>query len=460
MTTKKQRGTKAAARGTKPAARGTKAAARGATARLVPLVDGSPDALAQLAKLAARGHGPAGVEAVVRRILDAVRRDGDAAVSRFTKKFDGVTLAAAGFEVPAAEIAAARRRVAKPVVKALESAHARIRAFHVLERERGFEKKERGIRTGMRVAPLARAGVYVPGGKAAYPSSVLMNIVPAVVAGVADITVVTPPARDGICDAVLAAASIAGATRVLRIGGAQAIAALAYGTGSVARVDKIVGPGNIFVATAKRLVFGEVDIDMVAGPSEVLIVADSSADPEWVAADMLAQAEHDELAASICITTDRGHARAIAAAIAKQCAELPRASIAARSLERYGTILVVDRLERACELADQIAPEHLEVFTSNPRRLLPLLHNAGAIFLGSLTTESMGDYAAGPNHVLPTGGASRFASPLGVYDFVKRTSIIELDRKGFERLAPTVIELATAEGLDAHALAVLRRIRG
>lgn len=442
----------------KAAEKGTTIAKAG-SARLVPLVDGSKAAKARLAKLEARGEGPAGVETTVRGILDAVRKEGDAAVARFTKKFDGVSLKPSEFEVSAKEIAAARRRVPKPLLAALEKACDRIRSFHERERERSFEKKEKGITTGMRLTPLARAGVYVPGGKAAYPSSVLMNIVPARVAGVGEITVVTPPSKDGISDTVLAAASIAGATRVLRIGGAQAVGALAYGTKTVARVDKITGPGNIFVATAKRLVFGAVDIDMVAGPSEVLIVADDSADPEWVAADMLAQAEHDELAAAICITTCPDHARAVAAAVERQCAELPRASIAAKSIRGFGTILVVKDLARACELADEIAPEHLEVFTRKPRSLVPRLKNAGAIFVGSLTTESMGDYAAGPNHVLPTGGAARFASPLGVYDFVKRTSIIELDRSGFERLAPTVVALATAEGLDAHALAVLRRIR-
>ncbi len=438
-----------------PRARATKSP----TARLVPLLDGSAAAEAQLAKLATRGRGPAGVEATVQRILAAVRRDGDAAVARFTKRFDRVSLDASAFEVPKKEIAAARSRVPKTLMAALEAAHQRIADFHALECEKGFERRENGITTGMRLTPLARAGVYVPGGKAAYPSSVLMNIVPAVVAGVPDITVVTPPSPQGIRDEVLAAASIAGATRVLRVGGAQAVAALAYGTETIARVDKIVGPGNIFVATAKRLVFGEVDIDMVAGPSEVLIIADDSADPSWVAADMLAQAEHDELAASICITTSRAHATAVARAVEAQCAELSRASIAASSLERFGTILVVKSLERACELADEIAPEHLEVVTKRPRALLSRLHNAGAIFLGALTTESMGDYAAGPNHVLPTGGAARFASPLGVYDFVKRTSIIELDRKGFDRLAGIVVELATAEGLEAHALAVTRRAK-
>ncbi|HYC55456.1 MAG TPA: histidinol dehydrogenase [Candidatus Binatia bacterium] len=419
------------------------------------LQDGSRKAVAQLARLAARGRGPEGVEAKVAAILAEVRRDGDAAVRRLTSKFDGVDLGKGGFEVGAREIAAARKRVAPALMRALQKAHARIRAFHSREREKGFELREPGIRTGIRITPLSHAGVYVPGGKAAYPSSVLMNIVPAKVAGVREVTVVTPPA--GIRDEVLAAASIAGATRVLRIGGAQAVAALAYGTRSIARVDKIVGPGNIWVATAKRLVFGEVDIDMVAGPSEVLIVADDSANPEWIAADMLAQAEHDELAASICITTSVDHGRKVAAALARQCAELPRAQIAARSLECFGTILVAADLSRACELANQIAPEHLEVFTRRPRSLVGRLTNAGAIFVGGLTTEPLGDYAAGPNHVLPTGGSARFASPLGVYDFVKRTSIIEVDRKGFSRLEAVVTALARAEGLDAHAAAVTRR---
>jgi len=431
----------------------------GLSVKILPLSDGSIAAVQRLAELASRGRGPVGVEAKVVKILAAVRSGGDAAVARLTRQFDGVALTPAQFEVSAAEIAAATKRVPKTLIAALTKAHARIRAFHLREVEKGFERRENGVSTGVRVAPLARAGVYVPGGKAAYPSSVLMNVVPAKVAGVADITVVTPPSPAGIRDEVLAAASIAGATRLLRIGGAQAVAALAYGTETIARVDKIVGPGNIFVATAKRLVFGEVDIDMVAGPSEVLIIADDSADPEWVAADMLAQAEHDELAASICITTSRELAGQIARALARQCAELSRAAIAARSLQRYGTILIAGSIERACELSEQIAPEHLEVATRRPRSLLPRLRNAGAIFLGGLTTEPIGDYMAGPNHVLPTGGSARFASPLGVYDFVKRTSIIEVDSKGFERLAGTTVELATAEGLQAHALAVLKRCK-
>lgn len=441
------------------AAAAKKAAGPATTVQLVPLVAGTKAATARLALLAGRGQGAGNVEGDVRRILDAVRKEGDAALFRYTRQFDQVAVTAASLEVGPKQIAAARRRTPKKVLAALESAHERILAFHQLERSRSFEKKEKGIHTGMRVSPLARVGVYVPGGKAAYPSSVLMNVVPAKVAGVEDITMVTPPSKEGIGDAVLAAASIAGVTRVLRVGGAQAVAALAYGTKSIRRVDKIVGPGNIYVATAKRLVFGEVDIDMVAGPSEVLILADDSANPEWVAADMLAQAEHDELAAAICITTSRSHAAAVSLAVERQCAGLARASIAAQSLSRFGTVLVAKSLEKACDLANQIAPEHLEVFTSSPKKMLPLLHNAGAIFLGALTTEPVGDYAAGPNHVLPTGGAARFASPLGVYDFVKRTSIIEIDRSGLERLAPVVTELAGVEGLEAHARAVQIRLK-
>ena len=435
------------------------AATTAATLALTPLADGTPAARAQLDKLMGRGRGTADVEATVRGILDAVRKDGDTAIARFTKEFDGVSLTPAKFRVTAKDIAAARRRIPKALSTALETAHARIHAFHSMQRESSFEKREKGIQLGLGVAPLGHVGVYVPGGKAAYPSSVLMNIVPAKVAGVPEITVVTPACKDGVPDAVLAAASIAGASRVLQIGGAQAIGALAYGTKTVGRVDKIVGPGNTYVATAKRLVFGEVAIDMVAGPSEILIIADDSADPAWVAADMLAQAEHDELAAAICITTSRSHAAMVALCVEKQCAQLSRSAIAAKALGAFGTILVVKSLERACELANLIAPEHLEVNTRTPRQVLPLLHNAGAIFLGAYSAEAMGDYAAGPNHVLPTGGAARFSSPLGVYDFVKRTSIIEIDPRGFELLAPTVLELARAEGLEAHAQAVIRRMK-
>jgi len=339
-------------------------------------------------------------------------------------------------------------------------AHRRILAFHKLERESGFERREAGIRSGIRLDPLERVGVYVPGGTAAYPSSVLMNIVPAKVAGVRDITVVTPPATGGIRAEVLEAARLAGADRVLAVGGAQAVAALAYGTESVARVDKIVGPGNIYVATAKRLVVGEVGIDMIAGPSEVLIIADGRARPAWIAADMLAQAEHDPLAAAVCVTTSARVGESVAEAVSRQMSELPRAAVARRSMARYGTVVVVPSLRRAAEVADALAPEHIELHVASPRKLAASIHNAGAIFLGPSSTEALGDYAAGPNHVLPTGTAARFSSPLGVYDFVKRTSIIEVDRRGLAQLAPVVTTLARAEGLEAHARAVEMRISG
>ncbi len=421
------------------------------------LSDGRPGARQRLAKLAARHSGGAAVERQVSSIIRAVRREGDAALLRYTKRFDGVALTRRDFVVSQRDIDKAVAAVPAATLRALKKAHARIAKFHRHQVDSGYDQREEGIRVGIRVVPLARVGVYVPGGRAAYPSSVLMNIVPARVAGVDDITVVTPPSPQGISPEVLAAARIAGADRVLRVGGAQAVAALAYGTQSIARVDKVVGPGNVFVATAKRLVFGAVGIDMIAGPSEVLILADGSARASLVAADMLAQAEHDPQAAALCISTSRRLAEGVALELERQLAELPRRSVAARSLRRYGSIVVVDSLDRGVELANQIAPEHLELFIRKPRRLLPSIRNAGAVFLGEYSSEPLGDYAAGPNHVLPTGGSARFSSPLGVYDFVKRMSIIETTRGGLERLAPTVERLAASEGLDGHARAVSRR---
>ncbi|RMD83854.1 MAG: histidinol dehydrogenase [Candidatus Dadabacteria bacterium] len=422
------------------------------------LEDGSQQARRRLERLARRQQVSRSVEPAVRRILEAVRRRGDRALVELARKLDGVRLRADQLVVPQEEIEAAASRVDPPVRRAIETACRRIARFHRAQRERGFELEETGVRLGMRLAPLERVGVYVPGGTAAYPSTVLMNVVPAKVAGVADITVATPPSAGGVRPEVLFAARLAGATRVVRVGGAQAIAALAYGTETIARVDKIVGPGNVYVATAKRLVFGAVDIDMVAGPSEVLIVADGSAPAAYVAADMLAQAEHDPLAAAICVTTSEELGRQVAAELAEQMARLARRDVAARSLRRYGTILKVASLERAAEVANAIAPEHLELMVRRPRRWLRLFRNAGAIFLGPFSAETLGDYAAGPNHVLPTGGTARFASPLGVYDFVKRTSIIEIGRPGLERLAAPVLALAQAEGLDAHAAAVRKRM--
>jgi histidinol dehydrogenase len=422
------------------------------------VADGSAALRARLALLADRQNGGGDVEKTVAAIIAAVRRRGDEAVLRYTARFDGVKLAVRDLIVPKSEIDHAFRTIPTATRNALQQAHRRIVRFHALQQEKGFEAREPGLRLGMRVAPLAKVGVYVPGGRAAYPSSVLMNITPARVAGVDDITVVTPPSSRGIRPEVLAAARIAGATRVVRAGGAQAVAALAYGTDTIPRVDKIVGPGNRYVATAKRLVFGQVDIDMIAGPTEVLIIADETARPDFVAADMLAQAEHDPDAAAICLTTTRAHARAVAQAVQTQLETLSRRDIAARSLERYGTIAVVGTLDRAAEIADEIAAEHLELFVRNPRPLARRIRNAGAIFLGQYTTESLGDYAAGPNHVLPTGGSARFSSPLGVYDFVKRTSIIEATRDGLARLARTVEDLADSEGLQGHGLAVRRRL--
>jgi histidinol dehydrogenase len=424
------------------------------------LKDGTPAAVSRIGKLLAREGGDAKIDAQVADIIRSVRRGGDAAMLRYTKRFDSVALRAGDIVVKESEIDRAERAVTPEVKRALRKAQSRIAKFHRLQREKGYECREKGLRTGMRVTPLERVGVYVPGGRAAYPSSVLMNIVPAKVAGVSDITVATPPSPDGIRPEVLLAARLAGADRVLRVGGAQAVAALAYGTETVARVDKITGPGNIYVATAKRQVFGAVDIDMIAGPTEVLIIADTTANPEYIASDMLAQAEHDPLSAAICLATSRRLAERVAAAVERQLAELPRKSIAARSLKRYGTIVHVPGVARAVELANEIAPEHLELFVKNPRKWLDSIRHAGAVFLGQYATESLGDYAAGPNHVLPTGGSARFASPLGVYDFVKRTSIIEASRDGLAKLALTIDRLAMSEGLEGHALAVRRRLDG
>ncbi len=424
------------------------------------LKDGSKAAKARVAKLLAREGGDPRIDAQVAEIIRSVRRRGDRALLDYTARFDGVKLRKRDIVVREAEIDRAVADVRPEVRRALEKAQRRIAKFHRLQREKGFEMKEKGLRTGMRVTALERVGVYVPGGRAAYPSSVLMNVVPAKVAGVEDITVVTPPSKDGIVPEVLLAARLAGASRVLRIGGAQAVAALAYGTESVQRVDKITGPGNIYVATAKRQVFGAVDIDMIAGPTEVLIIADTTADPEFVAADMLAQAEHDPLAAAICLATSSRLAERVTRALERQLAELPRRGIAGRSLERYGTVLHVASVARAVEIANEIAPEHLELFVKQPRKWLADVRHAGAVFLGQYATESLGDYAAGPNHVLPTGGSARFASPLGVYDFVKRTSIIEAGRDGLAKLADTVDRLAMSEGLEGHALAVRRRLGG
>jgi histidinol dehydrogenase len=385
-------------------------------------------------------------EARVRRILNSVKRQGDRALLRYTKKFDGHER----LRIPPSVIKRHAERADGNVIKALRLSLARIRRFHERQRERSWSFTEDGIRLGQVIRPLERVGVYVPGGKASYPSTVLMNVIPAQVAGVREIALAVPTPGGEVNPHVMAAVRLLGVEEVYSIGGAQAVAALAYGTESIMKADKIVGPGNIYVALAKRMVFGEVDIDMIAGPSEILIIADSSANPAFAAADLLSQAEHDELASPVLVTDSRALAGAVRKELGRQLAGLNRKEIARRSLRKYGAVIIVKNMREAAELSNRIAPEHLEVMTRNPGRLLPSLKNAGAIFLGHWSTEALGDYAAGPNHTLPTGGTARFSSPLGVYDFIKRTSLLEFSKKGFQRLADTVETVADSEGLEAH----------
>ncbi len=411
----------------------------------------------RLTYLSKRGELLAGeFEETVKRIVEEVRERGDEALLEFTERFDGIRLSPETLEIPYEEIESAYEEVEEEVKEALEIAEERIRVFHEKQLERSFLKEEEGIILGQRVLPLERVGVYVPGGKASYPSTVLMNVVPAVVAGVEEIIMVSPnPGKY-----TLAAAYIAGVSRLFRIGGAQAIAALAYGTETVPKVDKIVGPGNIYVALAKKLLYGVVDIDMIAGPSEILIIADESARADWIAADLLSQAEHDELAASILLTPSEILAEKVRKSLGELLETLPRRDIAQKSIERFGTIFLTEDLYQACEVANLLAPEHLEVMTRDPWSLLPLIKHAGAVFLGSYTTEPLGDYVLGPNHTLPTGGSARFFSPLGVYDFVKRSSLLYVSREGFERVSDLAESIARAEELSAHALAVRVRRGG
>jgi histidinol dehydrogenase len=430
---------------------------------LVPILQTTdPACRRHLQKLLARGEGgSAQIEGTVRTILRDVKKKGDSALLTYTAKFDGVRLTPETLAVSQSEMAAALAALPKPERRALQTAAQRITAFHRRQRQHSWSYRDRlDASLGQRITPLERVGVYVPGGKAAYPSSVLMNVIPAKVAGVKEVVIVSPPAPQGDQLAILAAARLAGANRFFRLGGAQAVAALAYGTQTVPRVDKIVGPGNIFVATAKRLVFGQVDIDMVAGPSEVLVIADDSASPAYVAADMLSQAEHDELAAPLCLTTSPRLAAAVVAAVTEQLRSLKRRKIATASLRRYGAVLLARNREEVVELANAIAPEHLELAVKNPRSWLKDIRHTGAIFLGHLSTEPFGDYLAGPNHVLPTGGTARFSSPLGVYDFLKRTSVIQASARALRTLGPQVIQLAEMEGLEAHARAVQYRLNG
>jgi histidinol dehydrogenase len=439
---------------------------------VVPRLDAAdPASRGRLARLANRaGEVDPAVETAVREIVAAVRAEGDAALVRYTRRFDGLDLAREGLWLEADELAAAAGRLDRATREALETAAARVRDFHAEQLRRLgqarpvpptlFDGRDgpHDVFVDARLAPLARVGCYVPGGTAAYPSSVLMNLVPAQVAGVRDLVVAMPTPRGEPNDAALAAAHLAGVARVLRVGGAQAVAALALGTSSVPRVDKIVGPGNIYVATAKRLLFGEVDIDMIAGPSEILVVADDSARPAFVAADLLSQAEHDTLASAVLLTPSAGLADAVEAELARQLARLPRRDIAARALADWGAIVVTRDLDEAARLADALAPEHCELAVSDPVTLAARIANAGAIFLGHWATEALGDYCAGPSHVLPTGGTARFFSPLSVDTFLKRTSLIACSEAGFRRLAPTAVRLAEVEGLEAHAEAVRVRM--
>lgn len=400
------------------------------------------------------------IESAVAEIVGHVRREGDPAVLEYTARFDKVhATSLAGLEIPAADLR--RAADALPTVQraALEAAIERIRRYHEHQRQDSWQIEEAdGTRLGQKITPLDRVGLYVPGGKAAYPSSVLMNAVPARVAGVGELIMVVPTPNGDRNPLVLAAAHLARVDRVFAIGGAQAVAALAYGTQTLPQVDKIVGPGNAYVAAAKRRVFGVVGIDMIAGPSEVLVIADSSANPDWLAMDLFAQAEHDELAQSILLSDDERLLGQVAESIARLLPDMPRKDVIATSLASRGALIRVADLTQACALANRIAPEHLELAVADPEVLLPLVRHAGAIFMGHHASESLGDYCAGPNHVLPTSRSARFSSPLGVYDFQKRSSLIDVSAAGAQTLGPIASTLARGEGLIAHARAAEMRL--
>ncbi len=412
-----------------------------------------PDFGETLQALRAFDSGLDAVQDSVRRIIAEVRTRGDAALIEYTNRFDRRQVQnAAELEVARAELERARDALAPSLCAALEQAAARIRTYHQQQRQESWSYVEAdGTLLGQKVTPLARVGVYVPGGRAAYPSSVLMNVLPAQVAGVAEIIMAVPAPEGRLDPVVLAAADIAGVTRAFTIGGAQAIAALAYGTERVPRVDKIIGPGNIYVAAAKAMVFGSVGIDMIAGPSEILIVCDGATDPEWIVMDLFAQAEHDEDAQAMLISPDRDFLDRVAQALDRLLPAQPRAAIIQASLERRGALIAVRDLDEAAGLANRIAPEHLELSVAEPLALAEKIHNAGAIFLGRYTAEAVGDYCAGPNHVLPTAQTARFSSPLGVYDFQKRSSLIMCTPGGAATLGRLAAVLARAEGLTAHA---------
>jgi histidinol dehydrogenase len=405
----------------------------------------------------------AAIEKVVADILADVQKRGDAAVLEYTNRFDRLGAATLPeLELTQAELKAAFDSLPSAQRDALESAARRVRSYHEAQKKASGEswsyRDADGTLLGQKVTPLDRVGIYVPGGKAAYPSSVLMNAIPAHVAGVGEIIMVVPTPKGEKNPLVLAAAYVAGVTRGFTIGGAQAVAALAYGTTTIPAVDKITGPGNAYVAAAKRRVFGTVGIDMIAGPSEILVLADGTTPPDWVAMDLFSQAEHDELAQSILLCPDAAYIDRVQAEIDRLLPTMPRAEIIAASLNGRGALIHTKSMEEACEISNRIAPEHLEVSSSAPQRWEPLLRHAGAIFLGAFTSESLGDYCAGPNHVLPTSGTARFSSPLGVYDFQKRSSLIEVSEAGAQVLGPIAVTLAEGEGLQAHAEAARMRL--
>ncbi|MEY4680086.1 MAG: histidinol dehydrogenase [Pseudomonadota bacterium] len=424
------------------------------------LVAGAPGFAAAFDRLVASARETvARVDAVAAAIVEDVQRRGDKALFEHTLKLDGVAPGRLGLRIPRREIEAAWRAVPARARRALEVAAARIEAFHrrQVPADAAWTDGE-GIRLGWRWTPVDSAGIYVPGGRAAYPSSVLMNAIPARVAGVKRIAMVVPAPRGELDPLVVAAARLAGIEEIHRCGGAQAIAALAWGTRSIAPVDKVVGPGNAYVAAAKRLVFGRVGIDAIAGPSEVVVVADAENDPDWIAADLMAQAEHDPMAQSILMTDDAGFAARVEAAVGRLLAVLPRREIAAASWRDHGAIVVLRRLSDAPALVDRLAPEHLQLAVADPDRLAARVRHAGAIFLGRHAPEALGDYVAGPNHVLPTSRTARFASGLGVLDFMKRTTLVGADRDTLARLAPAAVALARAEGLGAHARSISVRL--
>jgi histidinol dehydrogenase len=396
---------------------------------------------------------------VVNQIIEDVKTRKDAAIFEYTKRFDKADISAENIRVTEAEIEEAYSRIDPSIIEVIRKAAKNIRTYHGKQKQYSwFDSEPSGIILGQKVTPIGAVGVYVPGGKAAYPSSVLMNVIPAKVAGVERIAMVTPPDKDGkVYAGTLVAAKEAGVTEIYKVGGAQAIAALAHGTECIKKVDKIVGPGNIYVALAKKAVYGHVSIDSIAGPSEILVIADETANPRFVAADLLSQAEHDELASAILVTTSKEVANQVSNWVDKFVAELSRTEIMQKSLDNYGYILLADTLDEAIETANEIASEHLEILTKDPFHVMTKIKNAGAIFLGEYSSEPLGDYFAGPNHVLPTNGTAKFFSPLSVDDFIKKSSIISYSREALEPIYPDIVKFAKAEGLTAHANSIAVR---